>query len=101
MTFTLDIRDHIATITLDRLDVQNALPPASSKRSRARFTWAREIAAHTAALRQQFDDVMSRLGEDAWNAENARSRAGMSTEFAQERLREMRGEIIERGRGQR
>ena len=47
------------------------------------------------------DDVTARLGEDAWNAENARSRAWMSSEFDQERLRAVRTEIIERGRGQR
>ncbi len=70
---------------------------------------AHEIAHHIAnvparniaALREQYDDVTARLGEDAWNAENARSRAWMSSEFDQERLRAVRTEIIERGRGQR
>ncbi len=69
---------------------------------------AHEIAAHIAtvpvhniaALREQYDDVTSRLGEDAWNAENARARAWMTTEFDQERLRETSRGIIERGRGQ-
>ena len=67
-----------------------------------------EIASHIATvptrniaeLRDQYDDITARLGEDAWNAENARARAWMSRDFDQARLRRLRAEIIERGRAQ-
>jgi enoyl-CoA hydratase len=69
---------------------------------------AYELASHVvsiperniAELRAQYDDVTSRLGDDAWQVENARSRAWMAHEFDQARLREVRADIIDRGRSQ-
>lgn len=69
---------------------------------------AREIGRHIAGLpernvaelRDIYDHVSAHLGEDAWEAESARSRTWMAREFDQARLRAVRGDIIERGRSQ-
>jgi enoyl-CoA hydratase len=54
--------------------------------------------AHVEALRAQYDDVQSHVGDAAWDAETRRSQAWMRERFDRARLATERAGIIERGR---